>query len=186
MIIKATRIRVGGADALAKHLLRRDENETVRTLYGVVAETLSAAQGIAQAFGSKYAIRHFSISPEQALSRLQLKQVLKALFKEYKVADRPWTAVEHTKSRSDGSSAPHYHVCICECQPSTGRVLESSWSHPRNEYLARSSELAFGHEIVVGRHMEAVIRRLRDEGRLEWADTLAAAYTGIRPLCAFT
>ncbi len=186
MIIKSTRIRVGGAEAAGRHILdRADGNEKIVIISGG-RETLAAAEGIAALHAQRFGLRHYVISPDEPLSRGQLQRMLAAIRQEYGIpAEALETLVAHTKMRADGAKTEHYHYLVPEADPTTGRVLSSRHSYARNEKLARVAECEFGHQITPGRHNRAVIAALRREGRADLAARLTAAADVPRPTAAF-
>lgn len=187
MIIKSTRIQAGGAAKAAHHVLdKRDGNESIAVLTGS-RETILAGDAIARAWGQKYGLRHFTISPDVPLDASQLREAVRLILAEYRVpADNPMAMVEHVKDRADGTQVPHYHFLVGEVNPETGRVLDSRHTMRRNEKLSRMCEVMFGHPLVKGGHNRVVAAALRREGRIEIADAMAGLAEGDRPRSAFT
>ncbi|MGO6935876.1 relaxase/mobilization nuclease domain-containing protein [Rhizobium ruizarguesonis] len=157
MIIQATRItREGGIHYLARHLLDKPlENERIEVLAGDRA-ALHDAHALSKVKGCRYAVRHWSISPEREMSPAQLSVFLKSIDAEFDVgADRPRLIVRHVK---DGRS--HFHVAIAEVDPRTFRVLGCRNDFRRLEDLARRYEQEHGETVQPS-------RPLRREKRVE-------------------
>lgn len=144
MIIQATRIaREGGIHYLARHLLDKPlENERIEVLAGDRA-ALHDAQVIANLKGCRYAVRHWSISPEQEMTPAQLSTFMKSVEAEFNVGmTRPRLIVRHVK---DGRS--HFHVAIAEVDPESLRVLDCRNDFHRLERLAREYERLNGETV---------------------------------------
>lgn len=144
MIIQATRIaRDGGVHYLARHLLDKPhENERIEILAGDRV-ALHDAHALATVKGCRYAVRHWSISPEREMMPAQLSTFLKSIDAEFHIgADRPRLIVRHIK---DGRS--HFHVAIAEVDPETLRVLDCRNDFRRLEDLARRYEQDHGETV---------------------------------------
>lgn len=148
MIIQATRIaRDGGVHYLARHLLDKPhENERIEILAGDRV-ALHDAHALATVKGCRYAVRHWSISPEREMMPAQLSTFLKSIDAEFNVGtDRPRLIVRHVK---DGRS--HFHVAIAEVDPKTLRVLDCRNDFRRLEDLARRYEQEHGETVQPSR-----------------------------------
>lgn len=188
MLIKASRIRAAaGAGALARHLQNGDDNESIVIVQGTIADLHDAVTD-AKRFNRVYALRHFVIAPEVAMTRQQFERAARALGDEFGFDPETALVIEHQKARSvESASDRHWHVVVAETDAATGRVLSSSFSHPRHEKLARLLELEFGHPLVTGAHNLAVLAALRGEGRHDLADRLANALGhGLKPVAAYS
>jgi len=144
MIIQTTRIaREGGIHYLAVHLLDKPfENELIEVLAGDRA-ALHDAHALATVKGCRYAVRHWSISPEREMMPAQLSAFLKSVDAEFNVGDtRPRLIVRHVKG---GRS--HFHVAIAEVDPETLRVLDCRNDFRRLEDLARKYEQDHGETV---------------------------------------
>lgn len=144
MIIQATRIaREGGIHYLARHLLDKlGENECIEILAGDKS-ALHDAHALATVKGCRYAVRHWSISPEREMTPAQLSTFLKSVDAEFNVGtDRPRLIVRHVKDRRS-----HFHVAIAEVDPATLRVLDCRNDFRRLEDLARQYEQDHGETI---------------------------------------
>ncbi|MBW0369993.1 relaxase/mobilization nuclease domain-containing protein [Ensifer adhaerens] len=157
MIIQATRIaREGGIHYLARHLLDKPrENERIEILAGD-RSALHDAHALATVKGCRYAVRHWSISPEREMMPTQLSTFLKSVDAEFNVGtNRPRLIVRHVK---DGRS--HFHVAIAEVDPETLRVLDCRNDFRRLEGLARQYEQEHGE----------TVQPTRTERRRNWAE----------------
>ena len=137
MIIQTTRIaREGGIHYLARHLLDKPlENDLIEVLAGD-RNALHDAHALSKVKGCRYAVRHWSISPEREMMPAQLSTFLKSIDAEFDIgADRPRLIVRHVK---DGRS--HFHVAVAEVDPDTFRVLDCRNDFRRLEDLARRYE----------------------------------------------
>lgn len=148
MIIQATRIaRDGGVHYLARHLLDKPhENERIEILAGDRI-ALHDAHALAQVKGCRYAVRHWSISPEREMMPAQLSAFLKSVDAEFGIGtERPRLIVRHVK---DGRS--HFHFAVAEVDPETLRVLDCRNDYRRLEDLARQYEQEHGETVQPSR-----------------------------------
>ena len=188
MIIKQTRVKVGGAQKLVAHITNTAQNDAVMILKGHLG---IPADGdlIAEMHNRTYGNRHVIISPQVTLTRTQLDFVLMLVFQELNVADASSDAyllIQHNKIRHDHkTNAPHFHLVINETT-SVGDQLEQSMSYVTNEKIARLCELEFNHKLTKGRHNYAVIKYLEGEGRLDEANTLRVLLKGPPAFAAFS
>jgi len=188
MLIKATRIRASaGAGALARHLTRGDDNEEIVLVRGTVAD-LDDAVDDARRFNRIYALRHFVIAPEVAMTRQQFDQAAQALSDEFDFDPALAVVVEHRKARAvAGVADRHWHLVVAETNAATGRVLSSRFDHARHEKVSRLLEVLFGHPIVPGAHDVAVLAALRAEGQADIADRLSGRLAqSERPTAAYS
>lgn len=188
MLIKASRVRASaGAGALVRHLTRGDDNEEIVVVRGTVADMHDAVDD-ARRFNRVYALRHFVIAPEVAMTRQQFEQAAQALGDEFGFDPALALVVEHRKARAVASvSDRHWHLVIAETNAVTGRVLSSRFDHARHEKIARTLEVLFGHPILPGAHDVAVLVALRAEGKGDLADRLSSHLAqGERPIAAYS
>jgi hypothetical protein len=182
VIIKS--VRVGSAASQRRfrdHLFRGAENDTVAILRGTEAD-ITDLFADARRGGARYAVRHWIVAPHEAVTRDQARYVVDMLAKEFGFSASAAVIIEHQKRRATGDAfGTHWHVAVGECDPATGRVLSSSFDHPRHELVARRAEIAFGHQIVPGPHSRAVIERLRSQGHEEDASRVRAALDAAQP-----
>jgi hypothetical protein len=188
MIIKQTRVKVGGAQKLVAHITNTAQNDAVMILKGHLG---IPADGdlIAQMYNRTYGNRHVIISPQVSLTRVQLDFVLTLIFQELNVSDVSHTAhllIQHNKIRHDHKThAPHFHLVLNETT-SVGDQLEERMSYVTNEKIARLCELKFNHKLTKGRHNYAVVKSLEGEGRLDEAKALRALLKGPPAFAAFS
>ena len=185
MIIKSTRVKVGGATKLGAHLMKRDENEAIVILSGDT-QMLLDGDALAQGFSRSYGNRHFIISPDQPLSQEQLKQTLKRIQSEFGINPEDGEfLVQHQKKRADGTSVAHYHYCVSETR-NDGKALDSSWTKIRQERISRELEFAFDHKITHGRFSKLIIRNAAMNRQMDFAKKLYATFPEERPRESFS
>ncbi|WP_156468005.1 hypothetical protein [Rhizobium sp. Leaf371] len=158
MIVQTTRIRRdGGVRYLARHLLDKvDENERIDVLSGD-RQALYDAHALASAKGCRYSVRHLSVSPERAMSPVQLSAFIRAIDDEFGIGgDRPRLVVRHVKE-----GRAHFHVAVAEVDPTTFRVLDCRNDFARLEAVARQYEADRGETVQPAR---AERRHRRTEG----------------------
>lgn len=154
MIIKTSRIPTGDTGAIAGYFAAKGENEEVSWIRG--SENEIQLMGItSQLAGRAFSVRHMMISPGEELSADGLGEIIESICTEYGVTDdqrRRITAVQHKKEREGGGGHEfHYHLAIPEVDSESGRVLDSRFTHMRDEKLGRLAELRLGHKIIVGK-----------------------------------
>lgn len=187
MIVKATRIATSsGAGKVGRHVFDGKDNDAIEILDGAPSD-LDDMVIDARHATARFAIRHVVISPAEAITREQSKAIAEAWMREFRAADHPYVLVEHQKPRVGGRGSDlHWHLLVAEVNPSTGRVLSSSFSFARNEKIARLAELHLGHALTPGRHNRAVIAALKREGRAAEAAALHRLAVGTPPSAAFS
>lgn len=188
MILKQTRVRVGGAVNLLAHITSQHGNEQVEILHGHPNLTLSG-DIIARMNNRKYGNRHVIISPEFDLSSEQLNVALTLIFREldpkHRRADN-YLLIKHHKRRHDKEhEAAHFHLILNETTLS-GHQLDHRMSFLKNEKIARLCELKFGHPVIKGRHNKAVVRQLQSEGFHSEAASLVDLTKGPPARAAFS
>ncbi|MFY9289593.1 MAG: hypothetical protein WAP03_02650 [Methylorubrum rhodinum] len=199
MIIKGVRVRLAGraASSIVSHLVRGDENDSVHVLRGHPNDVYDMVADARRAVRS-FAFRHFIIAPAVETSVVDMLKTLDALAREFGFDAATAFVVEHRKCRTSGAAfAGHLHAIVGEVDPTSGRVLGSSYSYPRQEKIARLEEHRLGHPFVQGSHHKAVLAALKAEGHAEVASALdrkfsdmgdkgspRAAYTDVRHAAA--
>ena len=188
MILKQTRVQVGGSSSLLAHITNEEDNDLVTVLHG---NDSIPGDGdiIARMNNRKYGNRHIVISPQFTLSPEQLNFVLALIFDELDpengIGD-DYLLIQHNKRRHDGlHDAPHYHLVIKE-STAAGHQLNQQMMYLKNEKIARLCELEFGHPLTKGKHNKAVVRHLEDSGYLAEADALRDLTSGSPALAAFS
>jgi|TARA_A100001391_G_scaffold203553_1_gene196253 hypothetical protein len=166
MILKSSRIPTSDTGAIAAYFADEGQNEQISWLQGTQAEI--QIMGItAKLAGRAFSVRHVIVAPGQELHGAQLGKILDNVCAEYGVTENMReriTAVVHKKPReNDAGFEYHYHWAIPEVDSETGRVLDSRFTHMRNEKLSRLTELQTGHEITLGRFNREVFDALTKE-----------------------
>lgn len=166
MIIKSTRVPAGRARQAAKYLSEQGGNEAVSWLKGTPADILTMGE-ISKLAGKVFAVRHFSISPNERMNAEDLELVLREICCEYQVPTTSVTrmvVVQHKKLRSSGENNEfHWHLALPEVNAENLRTLSSSFFKIRNEKISRICELKLGHSIVSGRFN----KQIRDQLKVE-------------------
>lgn len=177
MIINRTRISSGSNPKyLINHLFHGAENEHIVSLIGNEAD-IHDAFAHSRDWGRKYAVRHFTINPDQPMTRSQAKAVADRIADEFKFPKDEYLLIEHKKGRQDGKGYNrHWHLCVREVNPATGRVLDDKNCYARLEKISRLTEVELDHQITIGRHMGSIIKHLRKDGHEAAADKLQAAW----------
>lgn len=188
MILKQTRVQVGGAGSLLAHIINEEDNDLVTVLHG---NDSIPGDGdiIARMNNRKYGNRHIVISPQFALTNEQLNFVLALIFDELDpqggIGD-DYLLIQHNKCRHDGlHDAPHYHLVINE-STAAGHQLNQQMMYLKNEKIARLCELEFGHPLTKGKHNKAVVKHLEENGYLAEAEALRDLTNGSPALAAFS
>lgn len=188
MILKQTRVQVGGSGSLLAHITNEDDNDLVTVLHG---NDSIPGDGdiIARMNNRKYGNRHIVISPQFTLSPEQLNFVLALIFDELDpeggIGD-DYLLIQHNKRRHDDvHDAPHYHLVINE-STTAGHQLNQQMMYLKNEKIARLCELEFGHPLTKGKHNKAVVKHLEENGYLAEADALRDLTNGSPALAAFS
>lgn len=164
MILKTTRVPTSDAEIIADYFDSPGENEKAGWLRGDRDDILLAAQ-IARMAGRTYAIRHIMISPEVELTRPQLDRLLDLYCTEFGATEDQRARITitlHKKARQGGGHDLHFHGGAGEVCSVTGKVLDSSHMHIRNEYVCRAFELEQDHPVVPGRFNKEVYNRLAE------------------------
>jgi hypothetical protein len=145
--------RRGGAKALADHLKRTDENESVKVLaiegFAFSAATLEnldralrqmEANGYAK--GNKRNIYHAMIAPAygESLTKAQLAEAIAYYTKKMGFSGHQCVAVEHRKK-----GKAHYHLVFDIINPATGKIHELKFTKRKEWAISRELEKAFGH-----------------------------------------
>ncbi|MGO3933073.1 relaxase/mobilization nuclease domain-containing protein [Rhodopseudomonas pseudopalustris] len=160
MIIKG-RAR-GRSQQLAKHLLRIDQNETVRlfecrgTVSDEVASGLAEMEALGKAVASRRPLYHASISPEKnaPLTDEQVRIAADLLESKLGFREQPRMIVLHRKNRRD-----HVHVVWSRVDVEKRCTISDSWNYRRHEQAARELEELFGHRHLQGSRSQHTRRR---------------------------
>jgi hypothetical protein len=141
----------GRGQQLADHLLRKDQNETIRLyeMRGVVAGDVAGALAELEARGvavtSKRPFYHASISPEAhtPLTDSQVRIAVDALEEALGFSAQPRVVVVHRKNNRE-----HVHVVWSRVDIDQSRAIPDSWNYRCHEEVARSLETLFGHRPI--------------------------------------
>jgi hypothetical protein len=141
----------GNAAQLADHLLRADQNESIR-LYetrGTVAGDARAALREMEAHGAslncKRPLYHASISPEAhtPLTDPQIRIAVDTLAAALDLEHQPRIVIVHRKKDRE-----HIHVVWSRVDQERQRTISDSWNYRHHEQAARTLEALFGHRPV--------------------------------------
>ena len=110
----------------------------------------------------KYSMRHFHISPSESICVDELNIIEANIREVYQIDPAlPVLIAEHHKYSSDGTArAAHYHFLFPEVQLGARRLMSETSSQFKNNLIARSLEVAFGHKILTSRHNQKIIANL--------------------------
>lgn len=176
MIIKAERVSTTASRRrLADHLFRGVENAAIEIVRGNERDLADLFRDARQ-HDARYSVRHWIIAPLEPTTHEQMLGVIGLLAREFDFDTSRAVIIEHKKTRATaGVFDKHWHLCVGEVDPISGKVLSTSHDHARHEYVARLAEFDFGHMFQLGAHHRSVLARLRKEGRDAIADALASA-----------
>jgi len=162
MIIKSKRIpaRGGSLERVIRHVSNADDNDEVELLQGNLAD-LDDARDDALRFGRQYAVRHFIVNPGEPITSAQSLELCRMLGAEFNFDPDLAVIWRHSKPRASEPWADHFHFLVREVDAVSGAVMSSSHSYARQEKVSRLAEVAWSHQIVTGRHNQAVIAALR-------------------------
>lgn len=180
MITGATR-GAGGGDALARHLLKGENEPTAIPARGLGAEDLRTQlrELLAISVGGRTDRPFYHVhcipdpaTPDNAAARARFWSLFEA---EFGMGDQPFCGVEHRKG-----GRVHEHRVYGLVRPS-GAVVDLSWDFPRREKCARIIEFEAGLPAVPSKHARSVAERLKRDGRSDVADWLVASGTTTAP-----
>lgn len=173
MIVKSARMKTSsqGISATCRHVFHGSDNEKITVLQGSEFD-VKAELGRAKAVGSQYAVRHIKASSYEDMTDEQLFSLVKKYAREFKADPSSATIVRHDKPRADGkASTHHYHIYFPEVL-ANGKIMDSSFSKIREEKIARTAEIDFGHKPVLGKHNASVIKDLEKSGQKYYAEII--------------
>lgn len=161
MIIKLSQ-RNNGAQ-LARHLIA-DENERVSVTKikdacgESVSDVLAEFEAISSGARCIKPLAHIMLSPSQDESMDENKWArLGEMIEEvHGLGGRAFVEVEHEKN-----GRVHRHRVYCRVDHLTGKAVNMSHTHRKNELIARQAEIEFGHALIKGKHNKAVINALK-------------------------
>ncbi|WP_289015525.1 hypothetical protein [uncultured Methylobacterium sp.] len=182
-------MRGKGGRALSAHLLKA-ENEVVRVITprGLGSADLHAQMEelVALSLGGRTGqpVYHVHVDPELTVTdNPGARAVWWKLFEaEFGLTQQPYCGAEHVKH-----GRAHEHRCYSLVRPS-GQVVNLAFDFARREKVSRIVEHAYGKPAVRSKHARAIERRLREDGRHDVADWLAASGTLVaeRPVARVT
>ncbi|BCI65877.1 hypothetical protein AAJCM20276_05010 [Acetobacter aceti] len=188
MIIQSSRMETAsGFSSTCRHVFHGSGNKEIEVLQGSEFDVMTIFNR-ASVRDDKYAMRHFKISPKETMTREQMKDVLGMLAYEFGFNPADAIIIEHAKDRADLTAFDrHWHVDVPE-RLRSGKIMDNRAMRIRQEKISRLSEIKFGHQIVHGRHQEAVIKELENTGRKFLAEKIRQATPDLshRPKSAFT
>jgi Relaxase/Mobilisation nuclease domain len=136
---------------LSAHLLRKDQNESVRlyevrgTVAGDVEGALAEMEARGAAAASKRPLYHASISPEAhtPLTDAQIRIAIDTLEEALGFSAQPRIVVVHRKENRE-----HVHVVWSRVDADRNRAIPDSWNYRCHEEVARTLETLFGHRPI--------------------------------------
>lgn len=168
----------GEGDALARHLMKPENDEVVviaprglgsRDIRGQIQELRALSLG----GRTDKPIYHLHVDPEDLIiDNAGARARWWALFeREFGLTQQPYCGVEHYKK-----DRRHEHRVYSLVRPS-GQVVDLAHDFARREKVSRIVEFEFGAPAVRSKHARAIERALREDGRHDVADWLAASGT---------
>ncbi|MCP1553936.1 hypothetical protein [Methylorubrum extorquens] len=166
----------GLGDALAKHLLKAENDEVIflaprglgsPDLIGQIRELVALSLG----GRTDQPIYHAHVDPEIEISdNAGARRRWWALFeREFRLASQPYCGAVHVKYGRE-----HEHR-VYGLVRRDGGVVDLAWDYARREKVSRIVEYEYGLAPVPSKHARAIARALREEGRADVADWLEAA-----------
>jgi hypothetical protein len=155
MIIKATKVKsIRHAGILAVHLLRTDDNETVKVLdiRGTarpddVAASLRSMQRATELTRGKTGLFHVAINPRDTeadnMTSQQWERCLRAIEDEFKLWDQPCVIVEHRKE-----NRTHRHAVFQLTDTESRKLIDIKHDYFRCITLGLQLEKEFCHELT--------------------------------------
>lgn len=178
MIIKLS--QRSNAVQLACHL-KSDENECVSIVHinGSLSKNISGVlndfKGIAKGSKATKYLAHCIISPSPGEEMDTRKWDI-----AWKVFEKihGLTGYSNIKVEHDKKNRIHQHSAYNRVDFQTGKAINLSHTHRKNELIARILEIKFGHKLTKGRHNKAVLNELRKRGMNKYVDKLSHLTNG--------
>ena len=170
MIIKSS--QRSSPQELANHLTKLSENENIifSDSRAILAEDVHGAlddmDDIARGSSCNQHLYHVSINPDHEMDAKEWQQTWQLYETEFGLENQPFIEVTHVKE-----GRLHKHR-VYERIQDDGKAIHLAFNRIRNEKISRVLEHEFGHELTLGKHNRAVIKKLRAEGKEEIADWL--------------
>lgn len=144
-----------GPKQLARHLLRRDTNETVELLHcdysprGNLKEAFCDMQALTTVTRGTKGLYHANIDPEARydMTADQWRHAADVLEAELGLTGQPRALVLHVKN-----DRPHLHVVWARTDLETGKLRTDSYNYLAHERASLQLEREFGHEHTPGVH----------------------------------
>ena len=179
----------GEGDALAKHLLKPENDEVaVIQARGLGSPDIRGQirELVAMSLGGRtdQPIYHVHCNPEDAVrDNAGARRRWWALFeREFGLQQQPYCGAEHFKHERR-----HEHRVYSLVRPD-GRIVDLRHDYARREKISRIVEFEFGAPAVPSKHARLIEATLRREGRTDVADWLVASGTleSERPVAALS
>lgn len=167
-------------DDLARHFkYYKDigENELVESWFTdkeaarFVRRCHTAAANVRTKFGTgvKYGVRQIICSPSITLTERQEQRMLELIRIYRKIpADVPILVSKHTKRRSTGDDAPHYHIGVPYVFGS--KVFDDRNMYVTTHAIARHLEIELGEKRQSSRYCKQVAKMMREHGFIKHAE----------------
>ncbi|HEV2521691.1 MAG TPA: relaxase/mobilization nuclease domain-containing protein [Candidatus Acidoferrales bacterium] len=174
-----------GPEQLARHLQRRDTNETVDILElqspaPNLGEALRDWQTLSEGTRGTKGLYHVNIDPakEYVMSPEQWRRCVEVLEKELGFEGQPRAVVIHEKQ-----GRQHIHVVWARTDIDTMTLRSDSMNYPAHERASKALELEFGHEPVPGKHAKRDREKQPEfpNAAVNHAEWQQAERTGIKP-----
>ncbi len=174
-----------GPEQLAKHLQRRDTNETVDILeLQWLAPNLNEAfrdwQTLSEGTLGTKGLYHVNIDPakEYVMTPEQWQRCVEVLEKELGFEGQPRAVVMHEKH-----GRQHIHVVWARTDIDTMTLRSDSMNYPAHERASQKLEIEFGHAPVPGKHAKRDREKQPEfpNAAVNHAEWQQAERTGIKP-----
>ncbi len=175
---------------LARHLSRRDDNESIAVIQtgGLASSDIESALAAMRRLAPKptaAAFHHIAMSPAAEESDEELRADARRVLDEMGAHEHAFVIVRHVKPSAAGRATSHAHLVISHWSLN-GKALDDGWLRLRLARLAREIEFDRGHPLTAGRHDKAIMKALRERGRNDVASALACRQTDAKPRSAVT
>lgn len=157
-----------GHFALAVHLAKIDENETIAVeTFGLAAETIADAldelKFMATGCRSHKPLLHAWVSPSISYSLSDWQRHRETFESEFGLSGFPHVEVTHRKFGDGGRTSEHKHLIYLRIGLD-GKAVRMSHSGARIEKISRICEVRNGERLTSGRFNDSVIAHLEHEG----------------------
>lgn len=171
-----------GHFALAVHLAKIDENETIAVeTFGLAAETIADAldelKFMATGCRSHKPLLHAWVSPSIYYSLSDWQRHRETFESEFGLSGFPHVEVTHRKFGDGGRTSEHKHLIYLRIGLD-GKAVRMSHSGARIEKISRICEVRNGERLTSGRFNDSVIAHLEREGQHDVALAMMRAGLG--------